>query len=147
MALQWLTQQLELFQMLLSCRRKRINTLGVSDGQRGKAEMFAQPQCSGSWTAFQRHFFSLSPDVPEEDANEPIFMLQNCQILSKKPNRMSSSPLNLLSDGECLYCYESYISGGFITKYMLFSYFRTDFFIYYHAYHIKLLHFLINASS
>lgn len=36
-------------------------------------------------------FFS-SPDVPEEDANEHILMLQNCQMLSKKANRMPSHP-------------------------------------------------------
>lgn len=101
--------------MLLSCRRKRINTLGVSDGQQGKAGMFAQPQCSVSQTAFQRHFFS-SPDVPEEDANELILILQNCQVLSKEPNRMSSSPVSLLSDGECLYCQESRIRGELHNK-------------------------------
>ena len=32
--------------------------------------------------------FFASPDVPEEDANEHILMLQNCQILSKEPNRI-----------------------------------------------------------
>lgn len=108
MASWWLTQQLELFQMLLSCRRKRINTLGVSDGQRGKAGMFAQPQCSVSWTAFQSHFFLPSPDVPEEDANEHILILQNWQILLKEPTRMSSSPTSPLSDRKSLYCYQSY---------------------------------------
>lgn len=37
-----------------------------------------------------------------------ILMLQNCQILAKEPNSMSSSPASFLSDGEYLYYYESY---------------------------------------
>lgn len=52
--------------------------------------------------------FFPSPDVPEEDANEHILMLQNCQILFKEPNRMPLSPVSLLSNGEYLYCYQSY---------------------------------------
>lgn len=72
--------------MLLSCRRKKNKYIGVSDGQPGRAGMFAQPQCSVSWTAFQSHSLSPTPDVPEEDANEHILMLQNCQILSKESN-------------------------------------------------------------
>ena len=57
--------------------------------------------------SFPKPLCSPSPDVPEEDANEHILILQNHQILSKEPNRMSSSPANLLSDGEGLYCYKS----------------------------------------
>ena len=57
--------------------------------------------------SFPKPLCSLSPDVPEEDANEHILILQNHQILSKEPNRMSSSPANLFSDGEGLYCYKS----------------------------------------
>ena len=57
--------------------------------------------------SFPKPLCSPSPDVPEEDANEHILILQNHRILSKEPNRMSSSPANLLSDEEGLCCYKS----------------------------------------
>ena len=73
---------------------------------KGKLECLLSPRVLWAEQLSKATLFPLSR-CSEEDANEHILILQNHQILSKKPNRMSSSPANLFSDGEGLYCYKS----------------------------------------
>lgn len=76
-------------------------------------------------------FFS-SPDVPKEDANEHILMLQNCQMLSKEANRMPSHPRgsSLIGGAHChQLCCHQFVTNGTQTS-------LKDF----HEYLLKFLH-------